>query len=69
MKKIRFLSSIDGDWVGLYIDGELIMEGHSFSDIDLARTLCPSDDVGSKEDTDDKLFSSGRCPDVYPFED
>lgn len=38
-KLIHFLTSEEGDWVGIYVDGKLIMQGHSFRARDLAEWL------------------------------
>lgn len=60
MKKIGILYSNSGDWVGLYIDGKLIAEGHSISECDMVKLLLPKCDL--KEVSNDAMNESGRCP-------
>jgi hypothetical protein len=37
--KVHFITSEDGDWIGLYFDGELLDEGHSLDERQVVRRL------------------------------
>ena len=39
MPKIDFVNSNDGDWCGLYVDGQLIAENHSLDPDDVLTHL------------------------------
>lgn len=36
MTKVAFLTSGCGDWIGMYIDGKLVTEGHSIPEREVA---------------------------------
>lgn len=69
-KHIHFMRA--DDWVGLYIDGELVMEGHSLRVWDVVEQLAPDAEITSSwhEDDDDPYLSwkTGSCPKELPEE-
>jgi len=65
MKSIRILKAQSGDWQGLYIDGELVMESHSLRLEDcIPLLLSDADDFRVIVDTvDENLDRFGwGCP-------
>jgi hypothetical protein len=62
MKKIRFLRSGGGDWVGLYVDGKLITEGHSISEEEMVRLLLPKADIKTLYGSEDLEEYGNHCP-------
>ena len=65
MKKIRFLRSGAGDWVGLYIDGKLVREGHSISEEEIASLLLPKIEVKTVYGSEYLDEYGNRCPDEW----
>lgn len=60
MPKIQFLTN-DDDWTGLYIDGKLIIEGHSIRARDVVEAL------GYKYESKVVEFVDGSsCPETFP---
>jgi hypothetical protein len=67
--KIRLLHAGSGDWVGLYIDGKLIMEGHDISAREVIDIFYPNCDYKSIYHEDEYLESyDGSCPVNWPEE-
>ena len=68
--KIRFLSSMSGDWVGMYINGELKIEGHSLHPLDIVELILNNLNIQYEaklvEDIYELLDYSGRCPEIFP---
>lgn len=62
--KISFLHSDTGDWVGVYVNDELIYEGHNVD----ARMLIKLLTGEWPEYKEVNLSDLGRCPDVWPAE-
>lgn len=61
---IRILSSTDGDWYGLYVNGKLEVEGHSLNYRDVIHALGFT--YKSKELTEDDFRQFGwKCPRTY----
>lgn len=60
---IRLLNT--DDWVGLYIDKELVMEGHSLSIDRVLRFCLPNSDIKSVWNFDEGFWESGHCPRTY----
>ena len=60
------------DWVGLYIDGDLVMEGHSLRIKDVVKTVAPDVKITESwhEGGDDPYLSwkTGSCPKELPEE-
>lgn len=56
--KVNFVTS--SDWEGLYVDGELVLEGHSISAMQVLRALKIA--YTSVEADDDWLYDVGRLP-------
>lgn len=71
MKDIKIIQG--EDWVGLYVDDKLAMEGHSLHTLDLIELLTGTkvqsyDAEGEKgEDLFDRW--DWRCPKEFPYED
>jgi len=63
MNHIRLLHA--DDWVGLYLDKKLIIEGHSLDEGELIQLFCPDADFKSIWVYDDEFWESGRCPSEY----
>jgi len=66
MNDVVLYSCQEGDWVGVYKNGELVQEGHSMSNYDL-ESLCPIDSFVSREFTDEQEvgfhgLGTGRMP-------
>lgn len=66
--KIRLLHSGCGDWIGLYIDNELVIEDHSLQEEQLLKELSKRlnfeyESVWSKEYELDKYGNS--CPNTW----
>ena len=68
--KFHFMSSEAGDWIGLYINGELVEEGHSISEIKVTKRVVETvmktvpgffAEV-SWEERDFERLGWGRCP-------
>lgn len=62
--KLMFLKSEDGDWIGLYVNGKLMAEGHSLDPVDLLENL--GFDV-TREERDADWFddNGGTCPEEW----
>jgi hypothetical protein len=39
MKNIKLVSAEDGDWIGLYVDGQLKIENHSLRPAEVLKAL------------------------------
>lgn len=60
--KVNLLHSEDHDWVGIYVDGKLVDEGHSFTPEMVLEA------IGVKHQSLDIDFEAadwGRCPATY----
>jgi len=66
--KIRLLHSGAGDWVGLYIDGELITEGHSIDELSMINMLLPNADAKSVWGSEYLEEYGNHCPKNFPIE-
>lgn len=66
---VRFLKSESGDWIGMYINGNLVREGHSLSEFDVLEEMkpfMPSLELSSTT-RDEKWFEEhgNRCPQIF----
>lgn len=61
---INIVRSEDGDWAGLYIDGQLKTEGHSITSSDVLDALGLKFKVVTMNETEFDYFGS-RCPHEY----
>ena len=62
LPKVNFLHSEDHDWVGIYVDGKLVDEGHSFTPEMVLEA------IGAKHQSltmDFEVADWGRCPATY----
>ncbi len=50
---VTFLSSESGDWIAMYVDGEMKLQGHSLRPEDIVKAL--GVEVESKELSDERL--------------
>jgi hypothetical protein len=67
MKKIGFLHSGAGDWVGMYIDGKLAAEGHELQVETVAKLLEPQAEIVNVYSEDEDLDRYGNsCPKHWP---
>lgn len=65
--KIRLLHSGAGDWVGLYVDNNLIIEGHSLDEEEVIKAIVPDANFKTIWHNDEYLEEYGnRCPDNWP---
>lgn len=65
---VKFLKSESGDWIGLYINDELVLEGHELDPVDVAAAIIDDDVrvvVKSQEWFEEQ---AGSCPDEFPKE-
>jgi hypothetical protein len=63
--EVVFVSSPDGDWEGLYIDGKLVDQGHSLNPHSVAEKILlriPGNVVDTKEAAQDWLETEGYLP-------
>ena len=58
--KIRLLHSGSGDWIGLYVDGKLLMENHSLDESEVITALMPEVDFKDVWSTDEYLEEYGN---------
>lgn len=50
-KRVRFITSSDGDWVAMYIDGRQVAEGHSIDGREMLK-LCGIKVISEEVDVD-----------------
>lgn len=55
---VVFVRHVDGDWVGLYVNGALVLEGHSLRNDDVLDAI----GVSSRSFETDVEARGGRCP-------
>ena len=69
-KQIRILNTGSGDWTGLYVDGELLREGHSLDVMyAIMDIMGGSADIKQATVKDHYLDDySNRCPKTWPME-
>lgn len=69
--KIQFITSTNGDWIAMYIDGKLMEQGHSLDERVIARYIAKHIPGSTVETTEKgiKWFDKqgGRCPADYPL--
>ena len=73
MKRVAILESQEGDWVGMYVDGFLIDQGHVLGNDDILFVIKMAEKYGFKSDDitvkdlcnedQEKVNESGRFPD------
>ena len=56
-EKVHLMESEEGDWIGLYLDGKLVYEGHSLS----AERLLEALGIPYSEEERD-MSEGGGCP-------
>lgn len=61
MKKVFLLRADAGDWIGIYVDGKLVNEGHSLSESAVLEAV-EVDFDGAIVDFD--KLNWGRCPET-----
>lgn len=57
--KIHFAHSDSGDWIGLFVDGKNVYEGHSISESTLVEKLGLS--YTTSEHTEEEMENMGFC--------
>lgn len=57
---ITFVSHAGGDWEGLYVDGQLVAEGHTLKWWDVLRAL--SIDYNTINADEEWMYDVGRLP-------
>jgi hypothetical protein len=67
IKSVGILSSEDGDWTGLYLDGKLIAENHSLSNWDWVQLLSSLGIGVQDEERSMEWFEKvgSRCPETW----
>lgn len=67
---INTLQSGDGDWIGLYINGVLVDEGHELSPAEIFKAISKYFDFSFEDFYDEKESYlerfGGRCPKKLP---
>lgn len=70
--KIQFITSEEGDWIAMYIDGRLVEQGHSLDEREVAKHISkriPGSTVGTVEKSYEWFDEQGgHCPPDYPAE-
>lgn len=62
MKAIKLLRAGGGDWVGIYVDGKLVKEGHSIQEEDVIAILFPKMEIETVWGSEDLEEYGNRCP-------
>jgi len=57
-EKVHLIRSECGDWIGLYLDGKLVFEGHGLPACRLLEAL----GISYSEEERDLSSSGGHCP-------
>jgi len=65
MKRVSFLRSGSGDWIGMYIDGKLVREGHSISEEEMVELLLPKVVVKTLYGSEDLEEFGNHCPNEW----
>jgi hypothetical protein len=66
MLRIDFVHSHSWDWVGLYLNGKYVMQGHSFRKEDLLSTILDYAGVEYEINTTTTDLSERGLPAVWP---
>jgi hypothetical protein len=64
LENIRFLHAVQGDWVGVYVNKKLVMQGHRVDANEVLEYIFPELDI-KKVWTDFDQYHN-MCPQIYP---